>query len=29
VLYFITACFIPETKGKKLEELEHLFDKNH
>lgn len=27
VLYFITVCFIPETKGKKLEELEHLFDK--
>ena len=27
VLYFITACFIPETKGKPLEELEHLFDK--
>ena len=26
VLYFITACFIPETKGKSLEELEHLFD---
>ena len=27
VLYFITVCFIPETKGKSLEELEHLFDK--
>lgn len=27
VLYFITVCFIPETKGKKLEELEHLFNK--
>ena len=27
VLYFITACFIPETRGKPLEELEHLFDK--
>ena len=26
VLYFITACFIPETKGKSLEELEHLFE---
>ena len=28
VLYFITVCFIPETKGKKLEELEHLFERN-
>ena len=27
VLYFITSCFIPETKGKSLEELEHLFEK--
>ena len=27
VLYFITACFIPETKGKSLEELERLFEK--
>ena len=27
VLYFIVACFIPETKGKTLEELEHLFEK--
>ena len=26
VLYFITVCFIPETKGKSLEELEHLFE---
>ncbi len=26
MLYFITACFIPETKGKSLEELEHLFE---
>ena len=26
VLYFITVLFIPETKGKSLEELEHLFD---
>ena len=29
VLYFITALFIPETNGKSLEELEHLFDKGH
>ena len=27
VLYFIVACFIPETKGKSLEELENLFGK--
>ena len=29
VLYFITALFIPETNGKSLDELEHLFDKGH
>ena len=27
VLYFVTSCFIPETKGKSLEELETLFEK--
>ena len=27
VLYFIVALFIPETKGKSLEELEHLFER--
>lgn len=27
VLYFVISLFIPETKGKSLEELEHLFEK--
>ena len=27
VLYFLVACLIPETKGKSLEELEHLFER--
>ena len=27
VMYFIIALFIPETKGKSLEELEHLFER--
>lgn len=27
VLYFLTACFISETKGKSLDELERLFEK--
>lgn len=27
ILYFIVSFFIPETKGKSIEELEHLFDK--
>ena len=27
VVYFAVACFIPETKGKSLEELERLFEK--
>ena len=27
VIYFIVALFIPETKGKSLEELEHLFER--
>ena len=26
-LYFLVSCLIPETKGKSLEELEHLFEK--
>ena len=26
VLYFLVSCLIPETKGKTLEELEHLFE---
>ena len=25
-IYFVVSCLIPETKGKSLEELEHLFD---
>jgi sugar phosphate permease len=29
ILYFITVFFIPETKGKSLEELEHLFEKKN
>ena len=27
VLYFVVSLFIPETKGKTLEELEHLFER--
>ena len=27
VIYFVVSLFIPETKGRSLEELEHLFDK--
>ena len=26
-IYFLVSCLIPETKGKSLDELEHLFDK--
>jgi hypothetical protein len=26
-LYFVVSCFIPETKGKSLDELENLFEK--
>ena len=26
-VYFVVSCLIPETKGKSLDELEHLFDK--
>ena len=29
IVYLIVALFIPETKGKTLEELEHLFDRRH
>lgn len=27
VLYFVVSCFIPETKGKSLDELDHLFER--
>ena len=26
-IYFVVSCLIPETKGKSLDELEHLFDR--
>ena len=29
VLYFLVSCCIPETKGKSLDELERLFEKEN